>query len=138
MEALIVLALVSFVLHLVWERSHIHLYAGYDALKGRLPVFVWASMGDVMYTFFAISLVGIFKGDILWFLYAGSFDYVGLAITGLFLAISVEYKAAALKRWEYTSKMPRLFSLGLTPLIQMTVLLPLSVYITVAISRLGS
>lgn len=135
--ALAIISFVSFILHLTWERSHIHLYTGYDALKGRLPVFVWASLGDVMYTFFAIILAGIFKGSLYWFLFPRLADFLGLAIMGFLIAIFVEYKAMALKRWEYTGKMPRLFGLGATPLIQMTVLLPLSVYMTVQISQLG-
>ena len=137
MEALLLLALVSFILHLVWECSHIHLYTGYDALTGRLPVFVWASIGDVMYTFLAVVLISFFKGSVLWFLSAATPDYLGLALLGFYIATFVEYKAVALGRWEYAENMPRLFGVGATPLLQMTVLLPLTVYITTAILGLG-
>lgn len=135
MEALFILASVAFALHLIWERAHIALYTGYEKMQGRLPVFVAASIGDVVYTFFAISLVSLFKGSILWFLDADAMDYVGIALVGFSIAVFVEYKAMALKRWEYTPRMPRFLGLGATPLIQMTVLLPLTVYLTVGITR---
>jgi len=136
MEALFILVLVSFALHLAWERTHIVLYTGYEKMKEWLPVFVAASLGDVMYTFFAISLISLFKGTIFWFLSANTMDYIGLALVGFFIAVFVEYKAMVSNRWEYTPRMPRFWGLGATPLIQMTVLLPLTVYITVKITRL--
>lgn len=133
---LAVLALVSFALHLIWERMHIGLYTAYDSMKGRLPVFIYATLGDVMYTFLAITLVSLFKGSIVWFTNATPQEYLGLALLGFFIAAFVEYKAFAQRRWEYTDRMPRLFGLGTTPLIQMTILLPLSVYLAVALERL--
>lgn len=135
MEALFILAFVALALHLIWERAHIGLYTGYEKMQGRLPVFVAASIGDVMYTFFAIFLVSLFKDSVLWFLTADVVDYLGLTILGFSVAVFVEYKAAALQRWEYRPRMPRFLGLGLTPLVQMTVLLPLSVYMTVNIIR---
>ncbi len=134
--ALLILAGVSFALHLMWERAHIVLYTGYEKMQGRLPVFIHATVGDVMYTFFAVGLIAFFKGSVLWFTIADPSDYLGLAVLGFCIAVFVEYKAVALHRWEYTSHMPRFLDLGMTPLIQMTVLLPLSVYLTVEIMRL--
>ncbi|MFZ2555769.1 MAG: hypothetical protein WAZ27_00060 [Minisyncoccia bacterium] len=136
MSALVILALTSFALHLLWERMHIGLYTAYDAMKGKLPVFIYATLGDVLYTFLAITLISLFKGSILWFLDAGLSDYIGLALLGFYIAVFVEYKAFALKRWEYTASMPKFLGLGATPLIQMTILLPLSVSISIALSRL--
>lgn len=136
MLALTLLALVSFTLHLLWERTHIGLYTAYDSMKGRLPVFIYATLGDVMYTFLAITLVSLFKGSIVWFTNATPQEYLGLALLGFYIAVFVEYKAFALRRWEYTNRMPRVLGLGATPLIQMTILLPLSVYLAVALERL--
>lgn len=130
---LLVVAGVAFVLHLAWEAWHIRFYTGYEKMEGKLPVYVFATLGDVMYTLLAIILVSFFKNSITWFLFANLSDYLGLALLGLYIAIFVEYKAAALERWKYTSTMPRLFGLGLSPLIQMTVLLPFTVFITVVL-----
>ena len=130
-----VLAFVSFLLHLVWERSHIVLYTGYEALEGVLPVFVYATIGDVAYTLFAAFLFAVVYRDGEWMKTAAGREYAVLALLGLCIAILVEMKAMYLDRWEYTHAMPLLYGLGLSPLIQMTVLLPLSVLITVAIVR---
>lgn len=133
MTAFLVLAAITFILHLVWERSHIVLYTGYEKMEGRLPVYLWASLGDVMYTFVALGIASFFTTESLWFLNATPTNYMGLALLGFFIAVFVEYKAMALGRWHYTARMPRFLGLGLSPLLQMTVLLPLSVYITAAI-----
>lgn len=133
MSALIILAAVALALHLAWESWHIRFYTAYEKMEGKLPVFVFATVGDVVYTFLAIILVSFFKPSVLWFLTPNVSDYIGLAILGFYIAVFVEYKAAALAKWKYASRMPRFFGLGLTPLIQMTVLLPLSVFITVAL-----
>lgn len=133
-----VLAAISFLLHLGWERLHIVLYTGYEALEGVLPVYVFATLGDVMYTLCAVALIAFMKRNVLWMNHAGPFDYVGLAAAGLFIAIFVETKAQMLGRWEYTGAMPTVYGLGLSPLVQMTVVLPLSVYLSVVVTRIIS
>jgi len=135
LRPLAMLAATSVFLHLIWERAHIHLYTGYEALEGALPVYVYASLGDVFYTFLAVGLITLFKRDPLWFRSAKGREYAILALFGFFIALSVEYKAAAFGRWAYADAMPLLFGLGLSPLLQMTVLLPLTVSIVVVAER---
>lgn len=130
-----VLAGVSFLLHLVWEKSHIVLYTGYEALEGALPVFLHATLGDVMYTLLAVLVLAALKRDISWMEKARGKGYALLAAIGFGIAAFVEMKAVALGRWEYTDAMPLVYGFGLSPLLQMTVLLPLSVYISVVVSR---
>jgi hypothetical protein len=36
----VVLAAVSFLLHLGWEKAHIVLYTGYEALEGAVPIYL--------------------------------------------------------------------------------------------------
>ena len=130
-----VLVLITFFLHLAWERVHIRLYTQYDGLKGsaswRMPVPVWAALGDVLYTLFAVMLVAFFKGDILWFQTATAVDYFLLAGIGFCTALFVEYKAFYFKRWEYTSAMPIIPGLrvGLSSVVQKSLLFPLSVWL---------
>ncbi len=129
-----VLAVISFLLHLVWERLHIVLYTGYEALEGRLPVFVLAALGDVMYTLLVVALFALLCGP-WWFSEAGKRTYWLLAVCGLGIAIFVEMKAQMHERWEYTDAMPIIAGFGLSPLVQMTVLLPLSVYLSTVVQR---
>ncbi len=129
------LVLTAFVLHVIWERSHIVLYTGYEAMEGVLPVFVFATIGDVVYTFGAVGLVALFKGSLTWFFKVEPREIIGLALIGLWIALFVEYKAMALGRWEYTDAMPLIWGLPVSPLIQMTLLLPLSVFLAAVVER---
>ena len=129
----IVLALVAFFLHLAWERVHIRLYTGYEKMEGLFPVYVLASMGDVAYTLCAVFFVAIVRHDVTWFVHGVSTgEYLLLAFIGFCIALFVEYKAIYLKKWEYLPEMPiiPLLRVGLSPIAQMTVVLPFSVYST--------
>lgn len=130
-----ILAFVAFILHLMWERTHIVLYTGYEAMEGALPVYLLATLGDVAYTLGAVLLISFFTGCLTWFLRARAQAFVGLAVMGLAIALFVEYKALALGRWAYTDAMPMIGVLGLSPLVQMTVLLPLSVFLAAFLER---
>lgn len=130
-----VLSAISFLLHLVWERLHIVLYTGYEALEGVLPVYLLATLGDVLYTLLAVTAFALVKRDLLWVQRGGVGDYAALALLGFFIAVFVEYKAMLLGRWAYTDAMPIVYGFGLSPLLQMTVLLPLTVYIVTVVLR---
>lgn len=132
------LAVISFLLHLIWERLHIVLYTGYEALEGILPVYVFATFGDVLYSLFAVLAIAAIRRNLLWMNGAFLIDYAILTSLGLAIAIFVETKAQWLGRWEYTEAMPTIHGLGLSPLLQMTVLLPLSVYLSVVVARIIS
>ena len=125
-----VLICVSALLHFVWETLHLPLYTGYGALSGGVPITVFATLGDVLYTVAAVLLVSLFKRKLEWLTAARGSDYMGLAVLGCGIAFLVEYKALALHRWAYTAAMPLIFGVGLSPLLQMTLLLPLCVFAT--------
>lgn len=130
------LVLVSFVLNLGWEFSHYRLYTDYENLTS-LPIYVWATVGDVLYTLAAFALASLFKRGMAWVRDASVSDYVGLAALGFFLALYVEYKALALQRWAYAPDMPilPLFGVGLSPVMQMVILLPLTIFIVSFIEK---
>jgi hypothetical protein len=77
----------------------------------------------------------VWKSDIRNLRISDFHQYALLALIGLGVAAFVEVKAQLLGRWEYTDAMPLVFGLGLSPLIQMTVLLPLSVCITAVVLK---
>lgn len=127
------LVLVSCILHLAWERLHMQLYTAYEALEGTLPVYLYATLGDVMYSLVAFAALSILRGGRAF--QPGRIEYALLALFGLAIALFVEQKAHMLNRWEYTEAMPLIYGFGLSPLLQMTILLPLSVYIVVRALR---
>lgn len=133
--AYVVLGAISFLLHIVWERLHVVLYTGYEAMEGKLPVYLFATIGDVFYTLLAILTIAYVRRSFRWFCEIRPRDFATLAAVGLAVAIFVEGKAHVYGRWEYTDAMPMVWIFGLSPLVQMTVLLPLSVYITTVVLR---
>jgi len=126
-----ILIFVSLALHVVWESLHVELYTGYEHITG-LPIVLYASLGDVLYTFLALGVVALFR-DLPRALFSmHPRDYIGLAVLGFFISVFVEYKAFFFMRWEYTDAMPIIpfLGIGLSPVLQMTILLPLSVWIS--------
>lgn len=129
------LVLVAAPLHLVWERAHVVLYTGYGDLGAPLPVWLYATTGDVLYTLLGVvaaALAGIsLTSSRAW----SVSEYVSLTCIGACIAVLVEYKAQYLGLWAYTPAMPVFpFSgLGVSPLLQMMLLSPLSVLITRAL-----
>jgi len=124
-------------LHFVWESSHVGLYAEYEGISGDVPVTLWATIGDILYTLVALALASLFKKGIEWIRDVSWHDFVGLACLGFFIALYVEYRALALGRWAYLPDMPIFepFGVGLSPVLQMAILLPLTVAIVALIER---
>lgn len=122
-------AVCAFLLNFLWEYAHLPLYKDYEALGSGIQLVVWASAGDMLYVLFAVLFVALLKRKLLWTKDAKTPEYILLAVYGFCIALFVELKALALHRWAYTAMMPTLFGVGLSPLVQMTLLLPLSAYI---------
>jgi len=95
-----------------------------------------ATWGDVMYTLFAVIFFTVVKADPTWALKAKRKDYAALAAAGLLIALFVEYKAMFFDLWEYRETMPMVpvLGVGLSPLIQMAALLPVTVFLAKFIS----
>jgi len=110
----------------------VHLYTGYGNLGAPLPLAVWASFGDVFYIAGTVLAAAFAKRRLDWFLDASRRDYTMLAVLGFFIAWYVEYKAFAAHTWAYAAAMPVIpgLEIGLSPVLQMMLLLPLSVFVT--------
>ena len=121
-------ALIAFVLNGVWEwgQLSLNLYTGYEGLFGPYPVWIVAALGDALYTLVVVGALALLKKER---------SYALLSFGGLLVAIAVEYKAILLHRWAYTAAMPTIFGLGLSPLLQMALLVPASVYLAGAMWR---
>lgn len=129
--------LVSGVLHAFWEASHTSLYRAYEVTVGGVPVLVYATLGDLLYVGLTLFLVSLLLGGFEWLSHPRGRHYGALALLGCWIALFVEYKALALSRWAYTEAMPVVphLEVGLSPLVQMTVLLPLAVFVGTTLYR---
>jgi len=121
----------GFVLSAAWEFAHSPLYT--DHLRG-VGYVLWTRLhctaGDVLILVVAFWVTGLVFTGRRWYERAhlwrvGTFTGLGLAYT----AWSEWFNTTVRGTWAYTEAMPTVFGLGLTPLLQWTVLPPVVVLI---------
>ena len=113
--------LISFFLNLLWEVIHSQLY---DTclnlpLKKYIPLIVIASIKDGFWiSFFFIISVYLFDDINILTNYLQLSFFVFLALSFSFIDEKISIKR---KRWKYSKQMPKIFGVGLTPLIELAV-----------------
>ncbi|OIO81415.1 hypothetical protein AUJ84_01065 [Candidatus Pacearchaeota archaeon CG1_02_32_132] len=125
---------ISFFLNLLWEVSHSLLYDWskaplQDSLNFFVPKILIATLGDVFYIFIILLIISLFRRGFNWTLYPKKIDYIFLLISGVIFAILIEARAKYFGLWYYTSSMPLIFGIGLTPLIQLAITSSLTIFI---------
>jgi len=123
-------ALASFVLNEIWEMAQMPAYvetAQYSWVS-TLHLCTHAAVGDVGIVLGIYAAGALAAGDLRWGLRARWNLYVTVALLGLLYAALVEHAARAAGRWSYMEGMPLVpwFDAGLWPLLQMTLLPPLT------------
>ncbi|MEK7642603.1 MAG: hypothetical protein AAB392_02285 [Patescibacteria group bacterium] len=132
MKKIVYLIAISFVLHLIWENAHAPLYSVYESfIQHFVPCFI-ATFGDITVTLSVYGIVSLPKRNTVWITDLNIKDIFALAVISFFIAVWIEQYALFIDKWGYTSSMPLIpyFDVGLTPILQMVILLPLSVYLT--------
>ena len=120
------LAVVAFLLHLVWENAQAPLYAGFQSFSQHFSMCLIGTLGDMVITFSVLGFMLLLKKDV-----TRSADFLALAVLGFIVAVLIEQHALLVGKWGYALTMPILpvLKVGLTPILQMTLLLPLSFYL---------
>src|SRR3989338_5230247 len=90
---ILVLSLVSFFLHGVWENAHAPLFAGYVSILQHAPACFVATLGDVMFTLLVYLGVALLKRDYVWISKLSTADVVVLMMLGLAFALGIEWRA---------------------------------------------
>ena len=128
--ARIVLAifLVAVTLNYPWELAQAPLYDGMDSRWAATWHCFVASLGDglLVLLIFVAGLRVLRRVD--WFERPGASGYLVMLVSGLLLALAVEWVAVhVVHRWAYTDQMPRIpeLDIGIVPIAQMLVLPPL-------------
>lgn len=121
------LTVITSLLHLVWENAQAPLYAEYQSFWQHFPSCVVGTVGDVIITLFVLFFIRLLKKNSP----HSPTDFFVLAIIGFFIAVMIEQHALLIGQWDYTSAMPIIpfLKVGLIPILQMTLLLPLSFYL---------
>ena len=120
----------AFVLNLVWEIGHIGLYT----LRGEAAplVIVWSifhcTVGDVLIALGVFAFAAIVFRRVDWPMSHPLFGGALAVIAALvFTAQSEWYNVYRSGAWGYTSSMPTIFGIGLSPLLQWLILPPVMI-----------
>ena len=126
------LIIVSFILHVVWENAQAPLFLGYESFFQHFILCLLGTIGDLVITLFVYILITLLKRDQNWLVSLDIRDLFVLTVTSFFVAVWIEQHALLFGKWGYTNLMPIVpyFKVGLTPILQMSILLPLSFYLT--------
>ncbi len=132
-KQIIFLSLTAFVLHVIWENIQAPLFQGYmSSFVQHFPKCLIGTIGDVVTTLFVYFIVALLKNDLNWISTLNKKDIVVLTVIGFFIAVGIEWRALLFGSWAYADTMPIIpyLKVGLVPIIQMILLLPLSIYLT--------
>lgn len=114
----------SFLLNFFWESLHgFSLYTDHIIDSDKyVQMMVYMSFMDAV-TIFAMYLVcAIFMKDVLWLKNLNHRRAIIFFVFGLFVAAAVEYWSVYVAHeWHYNDKMPVIFGIGLSPLVQLSV-----------------
>jgi len=108
----------AFLLNLFWEVSHGVLYLTCQkmTLNNYVKVILKASLKDAFFILlFYLITVLIFNN---YFILQNYFQLTIFILVCLIFSLVDEIISLKLKRWEYTDKMPRIFKVGLSPLLE--------------------
>jgi hypothetical protein len=120
------LFIAAFVLNWLWEMLQM---PAYGDLAGRL----WSEMlltctvsalGDATVTLSVYAAGALVTWNWRWALKGGWRVYLFAALVGALLAVGIEWAARSTMRWSYSERMPQVLSMGLWPLLQLTLLVP--------------
>jgi len=116
LKRLLLIFIISFLLNLVWENLHVHLYTHYKGGVITEWILLHATLADAIFITAGgyLFMVVPFLRRNLWI----------SIIVGVLLAIGIETWALETGRWSYNSLMPiiPLINTGLTPTIQLGLL----------------
>ena len=112
---------ISFFINLLWEVIHSQLYITClkAPLKKFIPLIIGASLKDGFWisSFFLVSVYIFGNVNILLDYYQLLF-FTFLALVFSFIDEIISLK---MRRWKYSKQMPRIFGVGITPLLELAI-----------------
>lgn len=119
----------GFITNLVWENAQAPLYEGYESFSQHFVFCLAASAVDGAIVVLLYVLVFLIRKNMFWLLHSDMKDVGIIVIFGALTAIVFEIVALKNGLWNYTKDMPLVFGLGLIPLMQLSILPALSIYL---------
>ncbi len=123
-------SVLAFTLHSVWEIAHVRLYTLWEAAD-RVTI-AWSvlhcSLGDVVIALSSFALAGFALRQRNWPLLRPIAGGTIIVIGALAFTVWSEwFNVYKIGSWSYTSRMPMIFGIGLSPLLQWLILPPLMI-----------
>lgn len=130
MRRIVIWSALAFALNLVWEIGHVSLYTIWR--EAAPQVVAWSifhcTIGDVMIALAVFALAAIVVRRVDWPTSRPWFGGALAVVAALvFTAQSEWYNVYRSGAWGYTSSMPTIFGIGLSPLLQWLILPPVMV-----------
>ena len=117
----------------LWESLHGYsLYADHIIDSDKyVQMMIYMSFMDAMMILVLYLACAVFVKDVLWLKEVNSKRTSIFFVLGLFIGIVAEYWAVYVSHeWHYNARMPLIFGIGLSPLVQLGVTGVLSLWIT--------
>ena len=121
---------IAFILNFVWENMQAPLYMGYIDFWQHLPICFIATLGDVAIILFIFGCFALVYRNFYWLNNMNAIKIMILAILGAIISVVIEIFALNTGRWAYADAMPTINSIGVLPILQMVIILPLTFYLT--------
>lgn len=119
-KILILLFVLAFVLNFAWETLQAPLYSGNTiGIRSFWLLMLYASFIDAAWILAVYGLISIIDKTVEWKL--NVVNVVLFSILLFAIAFFVEKYALSVGRWSYSSLMPVIFGIGLSPLVQLAV-----------------
>ncbi len=122
---------ILFILNFVWESLHAALYMEYSPLILSFPKILLASIADGLWLILLIIIIDKYwsNNDTL------KLKFLYVLLLSILTAIIVEFVAMYYGLWHYTDTMPTIFSLGISPILQLPTTLALFKFYHVRIRK---
>ncbi len=132
MKRLASIIILTFFLNLVWEKLQMYFYSDTVRFSEHWERCLVASLGDVFLVGVIFFLQAIIFQDGHWFISGNITKWITLVALSIIVAIIVETWGLHTGRWAYHSRMPivPLLEVGILPILQMVVLVPIIVFFT--------
>ena len=121
--------------YLIWEVSHSLLYNWNsfpleNTVEFYVPRILAATLGDIYIAFIIFIGISALNSGFSWMRNQRKRDYSLAIVSAVIISILIEIRGLNLPRWSYNSLMPTILSIGVSPLIQIAIIISLSLLLS--------
>ena len=122
------LVLIILTLNIIWEFLHYQLYIDLSGIPSTIHLLM-ASGADILIILCVFLINSYINKSLSWIYNPKAKDYLITIIICIIVAIFIELRALSIGRWAYTSSMPTILGIGLSPLLQLALTSILGLYL---------